>query len=64
MTIKQLNAEDVGSFRKIRLEALDAYPEAFGSSYAEELEYSIAAIYRCCRYPKLRWCWVTSKKIP
>ncbi|MBO1073956.1 GNAT family N-acetyltransferase [Roseomonas marmotae] len=36
-TIRILSAGDAGGFRRIRLEALELHPEAFGASYAENL---------------------------
>ncbi|WP_059170388.1 GNAT family N-acetyltransferase [Bacillus sp. FJAT-27445] len=42
MEIKKLTEKDAELYRNIRLEALRAHPEAFGSSYEEELEYPLS----------------------
>lgn len=39
MTI--LESKDAEKYRNIRLEALQTHPEAFGSSYEEEIEFSL-----------------------
>jgi predicted N-acetyltransferase YhbS len=41
MEIRQIHANDAEKYRKIRLEALQTNPEAFGSSYEEEKTYSV-----------------------
>ena len=41
MEIRQIHANDAEKYRKIRLEALQTNPEAFGSSYEEEKIYSV-----------------------
>lgn len=45
MEIRRLNAADAEVYRCIRLEGLQLSPEAFGSSYEEELAYSVE-VYR------------------
>ncbi|WP_127584186.1 GNAT family N-acetyltransferase [Paenibacillus koleovorans] len=42
MTIRRLTPADASAYREIRLEALQAHPEAFSSSYEEEVERSLA----------------------
>lgn len=42
MEIRKLTPEDAALYRTIRLEALRSHPEAFGSSYEEELEYPLS----------------------
>ncbi|WP_409276072.1 GNAT family N-acetyltransferase [Neobacillus sp. SCS-31] len=42
MEIRKLTPDDAARYRTIRLEALRAHPEAFGSSYEEELEYPLS----------------------
>lgn len=39
MAIRALTADDVDTYRTIRLEALQADPDAFGSTYARELAF-------------------------
>ncbi|MFM1652431.1 GNAT family N-acetyltransferase [Brevibacillus sp. B_LB10_24] len=41
MEIRALGPEDANLYRSIRLEALQHHPEAFGSSYEEEKEFSV-----------------------
>ncbi|MEM5018438.1 GNAT family N-acetyltransferase [Metabacillus indicus] len=41
MNIRILNGHDAAAYRGIRLEGLKSSPEAFGSSYEEELLYTI-----------------------
>lgn len=41
MIIRQLNPADADNYRTIRLEALKNKPEAFSSSYEDEVEYSV-----------------------
>ncbi len=41
MKIRQLTPTDAENYRNIRLEALKNKPEAFSSSYEEEVEYSV-----------------------
>lgn len=43
MLIRKLKPEDMASFWTLRLQALRGYPEAFGSSYEEELHKSEAS---------------------
>jgi len=45
-TIRRLTRADVAAFRALRLEGLQRYPEAFGSSYEEESEYTPADFER------------------
>jgi ribosomal protein S18 acetylase RimI-like enzyme len=42
MTVRALEAADVEEFRTLRLEALRLHPDAFGSSYAEESQETLA----------------------
>ncbi|RDU38860.1 GNAT family N-acetyltransferase [Neobacillus piezotolerans] len=42
MEIRKLNAQDAKMYRTLRLEALRNHPDAFGSSYEEELEYPLS----------------------
>ncbi|WP_099159248.1 GNAT family N-acetyltransferase [Virgibacillus ndiopensis] len=44
MKIRQLNSRDAKAYLKIRLEALQADPEAFASSYEEEKRYSLEKV--------------------
>src|ERR1700733_823067 len=39
--IRPLAAEDLTGFRAVRLDALRLHPRAFGSSYEEEIEYTL-----------------------
>lgn len=41
MEIRRLNGEDAAIYRDIRLDGLQNYPEAFGSSYEEEITFSL-----------------------
>ncbi|MBE4907557.1 GNAT family N-acetyltransferase [Bacillus luteolus] len=41
MEIRILNSSDAEAYRKIRLHALQGNPEAFSSSYEEEVEYPL-----------------------
>jgi ribosomal protein S18 acetylase RimI-like enzyme len=40
-TIRALTATDLPAFRPLRLDALRLHPRAYGSSYEEEVEYSL-----------------------
>jgi RimJ/RimL family protein N-acetyltransferase len=40
MKIRLLNIDDLDEYKSLRLEALKQVPEAFGSSYEEEVNYS------------------------
>ena len=40
-TIRALAAPDLSAFRPLRLDALRLHPRAYGSSYEEEVEYSL-----------------------
>ena len=40
-TIRPLAAEDLHAFRAIRLDALRLHPRAFGTSYEEEVVYTL-----------------------
>ncbi|WP_053366443.1 GNAT family N-acetyltransferase [Bacillus sp. FJAT-27245] len=42
MEIRKLTLNDAAKYRTTRLEALRSHPEAFGSSYEEELEYPLS----------------------
>jgi ribosomal protein S18 acetylase RimI-like enzyme len=44
ITIRLLNADDVGPYEKLRLEALKDSPAAFGSSYEEELQLPLSKV--------------------
>lgn len=43
-SIRRLQRDDASMFREVRLEGLARHPESFGSSYEEELDYSLAQI--------------------
>src|SRR5208283_2146346 len=40
-TIRPLTAADLPDFRAVRLDALRLHPRAYGSSYAEEIDYTL-----------------------
>lgn len=42
MVVRQLGAEDAGDYRALRLRALQLHPDAFGSSYEEEVGQPVA----------------------
>ena len=44
MNIRILNEDDAQSYQKVRLSALKNNPEAFGSTYEREVEFSIATV--------------------
>lgn len=44
MHIRLLDSKDARDYRRIRLEALQFHPAAFGSSFEEEKEYSFETI--------------------
>ncbi|GKU81501.1 hypothetical protein NCCP28_08970 [Niallia sp. NCCP-28] len=44
MEIRILHTEDASVYQDIRLEALKNHPEAFGSSYEEEVHFSVEVL--------------------
>ncbi|NUT41408.1 MAG: GNAT family N-acetyltransferase [Thermoactinospora sp.] len=57
IAIVQLGPDDVGRLREVRLRALQESPDAFGSSYAREIEFSEEDWLKRLKNPDSRW-WV------
>ena len=52
VAIRPLRAEDAAQWRVLRLEALQAYPTAFASSYEDALHAGLGVAHPAARWPE------------